>query len=85
MNTAYTKETKDFFTLKFKSYINEYVTALRFWEEEFAKGTKKITSSLLDFLVLQWSLLLLTSKKNNISTASFQHAILKKLVKIYYL
>ena len=87
LDTAYTKETEGFFTLKFKNYINEYVTALRFWKKEFARGTKKkLLHVCLVFQVQLWSLLFCSlAKKNNIITASFNMRSLKKSVKIYYL
>ena len=83
LDTAYTKETEGFFNLKFKNYINEYVTALRFWEKEFAKGTqKKITTGLFGFPSTAMELAFCSlAKKNNIITASFQHAVSKEISK----
>ncbi|OUU62599.1 MAG: hypothetical protein CBC22_03660 [Alphaproteobacteria bacterium TMED62] len=81
LGSAYTINTESFFLKKITQHINSYVTAYDFWNNQLNSGKKKkIYACLFGFpnTAMEVAFSSLT-KKYNIVTASFQHAISKEI------
>ena len=81
LGDSYIKETRSFFYDKIKHHINQYIIANKIWTKEFSSGSQKnITACLLGFPSTAMEIAFASlAKKNNIITASFQHAISKEI------